>query len=298
VKAFYSDPFDLKLPPEHRFPMEKYKMLREALIAEGIFKLQELELSPLASYEDITRVHTPQYYHAVEFGTLEPSAQRKIGFPWSEMMLKRSLASVGGFLAAVDYAQGHGFAGNLSGGTHHSFPSHGEGFCVFNDFAVACLKLIHEQDYKNILVLDLDVHQGNGNAAILTPVKEVFVVSLHGRKNYPYKKPPSDWDVAFEDNTEDDEYLTKLNEVLEELFVRPWDMVLYQAGVDPLREDRLGKLSLSHQGLFQRDKLVFNKCHKNSIPVAIGLGGGYATPIKHSIEAHCNTYRAAKEIFY
>lgn len=298
MKVFYSDPYDLKLPENHRFPMEKYRLLRETLMSKGIVSADQMQLAPLASYKDITRVHSEEYYHAIEFGTLENRAQKKIGFPWSEMMLKRSRASVGGFLSAVEYALEKGFAGNLSGGTHHSFKEHGEGFCVFNDFAIAAMKLIEEKSFNNILILDLDVHQGNGNASILSPIKEAFVVSFHGRKNYPYHKPSSDIDVEFEDNASDDVYLSQLKSTIKDLFIRPWDIVLYQAGVDPLAEDRLGKLALSKEGLFERDSMVFKACAEGGTPIAMGLGGGYAQPIELSIEAHCKTYQAAKQILF
>jgi acetoin utilization deacetylase AcuC-like enzyme len=277
--------------------MSKYKMVRHGLLNEGLIAQEQLFEAPLAPENDILRVHDEKYYHAIEFGTLEPSEQRKIGFPWSEVMIKRSRASVGGFLSAVDYALIHGVAGNLSGGTHHSFKDRGEGFCVFNDFVIAAFKLIAEREFKNILILDLDVHQGNGNAALCKDIAEVFVVSIHGKSNYPYQKPPSDWDIPLEDHTEDNTYLKTLEGVLKELSLRRWDIILYQAGVDPLKEDRLGKLSLSHQGLFLRDEMVLNFAKSRNIPIALGLGGGYAQPIELTVNAHLNTYKAMVKAF-
>ncbi len=292
VKVFHSDHYDLPLPDGHRFPMNKYKLVREALINFGLIKPDNIFKAPLADKNDILIVHTEDYYDSIEFGTLEPRDQKKIGFPWSDVMLNRSRASVGGFLAAVEMALKHGVSGNLSGGTHHSFPDRGEGFCVFNDFAIASKKLIKQRNFKNILVLDLDVHQGNGNAAILTPLEEVYVVSMHGSANYPYIKPASDWDIPLEDNTNDKTYLEALDLVLNKLSHRPWDIILYQAGVDPLDKDKLGRLSLSHVGLYQRDFRVLNFAKQRNIPIALGLGGGYSQPIEHTVEAHLNTYKA------
>ncbi|MCF8059830.1 MAG: histone deacetylase [Bacteriovoracaceae bacterium] len=297
ILVYHSDHYDLPLPEGHRFPMEKYKRVRKALTEANIIRSENIQRAPLAKKEDILLVHTETYYHAIEFGTLEARDQRKIGFPWSDVMLNRSRASVGGFLAAVDSALINGVSGNLSGGTHHSFPDRGEGFCVFNDFAVAAKKLIKEKNFQNILVIDLDVHQGNGNAAILTPLEEVFVVSMHGASNYPYIKPSSDWDIPLEDNTSDEVYLENLDYILQKLSLRSWDIILYQAGVDPLKEDKLGRLSLSHVGLYQRDYRVLKFAKERNIPIALGLGGGYSLPIDHTVEAHLNTYKAVASLY-
>lgn len=298
MKIYYSDHYDLPLPKEHRFPMQKYGLIRRSLLEQGIVKENELFPAPLSSKEDILRVHTESYYLDIQNGTLGTKEQRLIGFPWSPIMIKRSRASVGGFLAAVNASLKDGIAGNLSGGTHHSFPDRGEGFCVFNDFAIASKKLIHERGFKNILILDLDVHQGNGNAFILTPRKECYVVSFHGKNNYPFRKEKSDLDIELPNDTTDDTYLSQLQHTLKELeSLRPWDIILYQAGVDGLQEDKLGKLSLSHKGMYERDRLVFQFAKKKSTPLAVGLGGGYSNPITSTVEAHLNTYRAIKEIY-
>lgn len=298
-QVFHSDKYDLPLPEGHRFPMDKYKKVRQGLIKQGLVQENQIKLAPFAGKEDVLLVHDEAYYQAIELGTLEARDQRKIGFPWSQTMLPRSRASVGGFLSAVEncLSNEYGVSGNLSGGTHHSFRDRGEGFCVFNDFAIAALKLVKERSFKNILILDLDVHHGNGNAEILAPFKEVFVVSMHGRSNYPFKKPPSDIDIALEDNTNDETYLKKLAALLKELDHRPWDIILYQAGVDPLKEDKLGKLDLSHQGLFQRDHMVLTYAKNRKVPIALGLGGGYAQPIELTVEAHLNTYRAILQVY-
>lgn len=298
LKVFHSDRFDLPLPSGHRFPMEKYRLLRDSLLSHEILKSENLYEAPLANVDDILRVHTKEFYDAVATGSLDPKAQRLIGFPWSEVMIKRSRASVGGFVSAVESAIKNGIAGNLSGGTHHSFADHGEGFCVFNDFAVAALKCIHEYDFHDILLIDLDVHQGNGNASILRDFEEVFVFSMHGGNNYPYRKIDSDLDINLPDNSKDEEYLNTLTKVLVKLSQRKWDIILYQAGVDPLEEDSLGKLSLTHQGLKERDLLVLNFAKERDIPIALGLGGGYSKPITHSVQAHLNTYLAVKEVYF
>lgn len=298
MKIYYSDHYDLPLPKEHRFPMQKYGLVRKSLLERRIVEADELYPAPLCSKEDILRVHTEDYYLAIQNGTLDPKEQRLIGFPWSPIMIKRSRASVGGYLAAVNTSLKDGIAGNLSGGTHHSFPDRGEGFCVFNDFAIASKKLIDERGFKNILILDLDVHQGNGNAFILTPIKETYVVSFHGMNNYPFRKERSDLDIELPDGATDDIFLSQLKVTLKELqIMRPWDIILYQAGVDGLKEDKLGKLSLSHQGMHERDRLVFQFARDNGTPLAVALGGGYSDPITSTVEAHLNTYRAIKEIY-
>lgn len=201
-------------------------------------------------------------------------------------------------MMAAEEAIMSGFSGNLSGGTHHSFHSHGEGFCVFNDFAITANDLIIKKGLHDILILDLDVHHGNGNAELLSHMPEVFIVSFHGEHNYPFSKPASDLDIAFPNFTEDDFYLDKLQQVLEKLSLRKWDIILYQAGVDPLKEDHLGKLSLSLEGLYKRDRLVFEFAKSLDTPIAVGLGGGYAKPIELTVEAHLNTYRAASTVFH
>lgn len=277
--------------------MEKYRLVREELLRREILSEENLIKAPLASKEDILRVHCEEYYDHIEKGTLDSKAQKLIGFPWSEVMIKRSRASVGGFLSAVESALLNGVGGNLSGGTHHSFRDRGEGFCVFNDFAVAGFKLIEEKNFHDILVLDLDVHQGNGNASLMTSKEETFVVSLHGERNYPYRRPPSDIDIDLPDHTQDSAYLEVLEQTLEKLSRRKWDIILYQAGVDTLKEDKLGRLDLTLDGLIERDRLVLSFAKNKQIPIALGLGGGYSSPISTTIEGHLNTYKVVREIF-
>lgn len=297
MRVFQSDQYCLPLPENHRFPMLKYKLLKEALIQNKILTNDEIFEAPLIEIDDLCLAHDPVYVAHIVDGTLDPKEQRKIGFPWSPMMPTRSRASVGGFLAASLYALENGFAGNLSGGTHHAHRSQGGGFCVFNDFAVTTevLKLKHK--ITRIAIIDLDVHQGDGNASMLKGTSGVYIFSMHGEKNYPFKKIESDLDIALPNNCQDGEYLEHLSRALPKVFSTNPQIVLYQAGVDPLFSDKLGHLDLSFEGLMQRDRLVLERCKTQGIPVAIAMGGGYAEPIEDSIEAHLNTYRVAKGLF-
>lgn len=297
MKVFYSDHYSVPLPIGHKFPMEKYRMVREKLLAGKILSNNELHEPDLPGREIITLAHTAEYYDSFAAGTLGQSIIRKIGLPWSKELFLRSLASVGGAIGSALEALDSGIGGNLAGGTHHAFSAHGEGFCVFNDFAVVILHLIKRGMIHRAAIVDLDVHQGNGNSAILGGNPDVFIFSMHGRTNYPLIKIPSTIDVDLPDETGDAEYLSLLKEKLPAIFEWKPDIVLYQAGVDPLKEDSLGRLSLSHEGLKERDRIVLNECKNRGIPVSLALGGGYSRPIIHSVEAYLNTYRAAKEIF-
>ena len=297
MRVFYSDHYTLDLPEGHRFPKEKYALLRQALRDEGIVTDADLRDSPLASREELLRAHTAEYVDAVLGGTLDAKRQRRIGFPWSATLVDRSRASVGGQLAAARGALEDGIAGNLAGGTHHAHADFGSGYCVFNDIAVAALTLLAERRIERAAIVDLDVHQGDGNAAILGDDARVFIFSMHGATNFPFVKVPSTLDVALPDGTGDDTYLARLDEALPAVLAFAPDLVFYQAGVDPLAEDRLGKLSLTHAGLYARDLRVLRACRDRRIPVALSLGGGYARPISASVEAYANTYRAARAVF-
>jgi acetoin utilization deacetylase AcuC-like enzyme len=297
MKVFYSDHYTVPLPAGHKFPMEKYRLVREKLLAEGILSPDELHEPELPAKETITLAHTPEYYDSFAGGTMEASAIRRIGLPWSKELFYRSLASVGGAICSARSALDSGIGGNLAGGTHHAFREHGEGFCVFNDFAVVCLYLIKCGLISRAAIIDLDVHQGNGNSAILGSNPDVFIFSMHGAKNYPFTKVPSTIDVELDDGTYDEEYLKMLNEHLPRVFEFKPDIILYQAGVDTLKEDSLGRLALTAGGLLQRDRIVLGECKKRDIPVSLGLGGGYSKPIHYSVNAYTGTYRAAKEVF-
>ncbi|MEM8987431.1 MAG: histone deacetylase [Pseudomonadota bacterium] len=294
---FYSDTFDLNLPDGHRFPGRKYGMLRKRLLDEGVLREAQLRLSPAAARKDILRAHDAAYVGAIETGRIDPAAMRRIGFPWSLSLVERTKATIGGAIAAAEHALEHGLSGQLAGGTHHAHRDFGSGYCVFNDFAVAALRLLAEGRVRRIAIIDLDVHQGDGNAAILTPHPDVFVLSIHGAKNFPFRKPPSDLDVGLPDGVEDEAYLKALQEALPAAFDFKPDLILYQAGVDPLKEDRLGRFALTYDGLMKRDRIVLETACAKGVPVSMAIGGGYADPIDASVRAYANTYRVAKAIY-
>ena len=294
VKAFYSDRFVLPLPEGHKFPMAKYSGLRERILAEGIALPEDLHEAPAASWDDLLLVHDRAYVDAVAAGTLPREAQRRIGFPWSPEMVERSRRSVGATIAAARAALDDGVAANLAGGTHHSFADRGEGFCVFNDVAVGARVLQRDHDARRIAVVDLDVHQGNGTASIFANDEGVFTFSMHGEKNFPFRKETSDLDVAFADGTEDEEYLEALRHHLEDVLNRHQpDFVFYLAGADPYEGDRLGRLKMTIAGLRERDEIVFAQCRRRGLPVAVSMSGGYATDVDAIVTIHANTIRVA-----
>ncbi len=296
MRVYYSDTFNLPLPKGHRFPGQKYGMLRERLLREGLVALQELHISPLAEDADIARAHDAAYVNAFATGRLDEKAMRRIGFPWSEYLVRRTRASTGGAVASVRAALADGISGQLAGGTHHAHRDFGAGYCIYNDQAVAALRALAEGWAARIAIIDLDVHQGDGTAAILGDHPSVFVFSMHGEKNFPFRKHESDLDVPLPDGIEDDAYLRQLAEHLPAAFVFRPDLVLYQAGVDPLAEDKLGRLALTHDGLMARDEMVLGECARRAIPVAMAIGGGYANPIQPSVEAYANTYRVVRRV--
>jgi len=291
---FYTDHYELPLPPGHKFPMRKYRMVRELLAATTDFRF---EPAPLADPNVIKLAHAPEYVDAFLNGALSPAAIRRIGFPYSEPMVRRTLASVGSTLEATKRALEHGWGATLAGGTHHAYRDEGSGFCVFNDIAVAIEWLFSTQRIRRAAVLDLDVHQGDGTAAIFAGRSDVLTVSMHSASNFPFRKQASSIDVELPDHTGDLEYLHQLDELLPQVLAFTPDIVFYQAGVDPLVSDTLGKLDLTHAGLMERDLRVIGTIREENIPVVITQGGGYAQPIEDTVEAHANTFRAAAEIF-
>ena len=294
MKAFYSDHFVLPLPEGHKFPMAKYSRLRERILAEGIVAPEDLHEAPLASLDDLRLVHDPGYVDAVANGTVRPEIQRRIGFPWSLQMVERSRRSVGATIAAARAALDDGMAANLAGGTHHAFADRGEGFCVFNDVAVGVRVLQRNGHANRIAIVDLDVHQGNGTAAIFSGDPSVFTFSMHGDKNYPFKKEVSDLDVPLADGTGDDEYLSLLRTHLPDVLNRHQpDFVFYLAGADPFEGDRLGRLKMTIEGLRRRDEIVMEACTKARLPVAISMSGGYANDVDEIVTIHANTIRIA-----
>jgi acetoin utilization deacetylase AcuC-like enzyme len=294
VLAFYSDHFVLPLPDGHKFPMAKYSRLRERILAEGIIAPDQLHEAPAAAWDDLRLVHDPAYVNAVATGTVPPDIQRRIGFPWSPQMVERARRSVGATIAAAQAALDDGAAANLAGGTHHAFADRGEGFCVFNDVAVAARVLQRDRHARRIAIVDLDVHQGNGSAAIFRADPSVFTFSMHGAQNFPFRKEVSDLDVALDDGTADAEYLALLQEHLPSVLNghQP-DFVFYLAGADPYEGDRLGRLKLTIDGLRRRDEIVMEACRAARLPLAISMSGGYAPDIDAIVTIHANTIRSA-----
>ena len=288
MRLFYSDHYAIPLPAGHKFPAAKYGLLRQALEADGFYCFAP---APLADAATIERAHDPAYVRAVMEGTLDARAMRRIGFPWSPELVRRSLASVGGTLAATADALEGGFGGNLAGGTHHAFYGEGSGFCVFNDLAVAI-----RWCGRRAAVIDLDVHQGDGTASIFAEEKHVLTVSLHGENNFPFRKQRSGVDIALADGAGDAEYLDRLEGALRAVADFGPEIVFYQSGVDGLAGDRLGRLALSREGLIERDRKVFEFARRQGLPVVVTLGGGYAEPIGRTVDAHANTFRSAAAV--
>lgn len=299
MRLFHTDRFAVPLPAGHRFPMEKYRLLREALLAERVVGADELAEPEAAPREALERVHDAGYLQRVESGALDAMALRRLGFPWSPALVERSRRSVGATLAAARAALERGAAGSLAGGTHHAFADRGEAYCVFNDVAVAARQLAAEGRLRRALVVDLDVHQGDGTAAIFAGDPTVFTYSVHGARNYPLRKQASDLDVALADGTGDADYLAALDATLPRaLLAAAPDLVFYVAGADPYSGDRLGRLALSRAGLAERDAYVFGLCREHSLPVAVVLGGGYAREVGDVVAIHAETFRRLRAIWF
>jgi len=279
--------------------MIKYELIPEQLIYEGTVKEVQFFHPDQLTEEEILWTHDLEFWKKLKTLSLSPKEIRKIGFPLSEALITRGRHISKGTVQCALYAQEYGIAMNIAGGTHHSFTNRGEGFCILNDFAIASNYLLHHQLAKKILIIDLDVHQGNGTAEIFRDQKSVFTFSLHGAKNYPVRKEKSDLDIGLPDKTEDELYLKTVRETLPPLLdkVQP-DFIFYLAGVDILATDKLGRLAVSREGCKQRDKFVLELCKKNNIPVAISMGGGYSVKITDIVEAHANTFRVAQNIYF
>jgi len=298
VALYYSDVFVLPLPSHHRFPMGKYLRLRDKLLAGEAFGPADFIVPAAASDAEIERVHCVRYRERVASGALDAREQRAIGFPWSGAMVERSRRSAGATLAAAREALTRGWSANLAGGTHHAFRDRGEGFCVFNDAAIAARAMQAEAGLARVAIVDCDVHQGNGTASIFAGDDSVFTFSIHGARNFPFAKETSDLDVELADGTADDEYLWHLERALDETLERSRpQLVFYLAGADPYEDDRLGRLKLTQRGLAARDELVLSTLHARGIPVAIAMAGGYARNIDDCVAIHARTLESARRIY-
>jgi acetoin utilization deacetylase AcuC-like enzyme len=294
MKLFYSDTFVLPLPEGHRFPMEKYRRLRERLVAAQIVPPETLRVPHAATDTELLRAHSPDYLRRCQAGELTAQEIRRIGFPWSPEMVERSRRSSGATIEACRAALEDGLAASLAGGTHHAYRDHGEGYCVFNDSAVAARAMQAEGRARRVVIVDCDVHQGNGTAAILAGDETIFTFSIHGANNFPFHKEQSDLDIALDDGAGDEAYLEALDHGLSQAIeLSRADLAIYLAGADPFADDRLGRLALSKRGLAERDRMVFDYCHQAGLPIAITMAGGYARNIDDTVDIHFQTVRAA-----
>lgn len=290
--------FKHPLPDGHRFPMIKYELLPQQLLYEGIAQKEGFFEPEVASIENILTVHTKEYISDLLNLTLDARAARKIGFPLSKELVERELRIAQGTILGAEKAFETKVAFNIAGGTHHAYSNRGEAFCLLNDQAIAAQYLLDTRLAKKVLIIDLDVHQGNGTAEIFQKNDNVFTFSTHGKSNYPFKKETSDLDIAFEDNTSDEEFLQTISTIIPKLIEQQKpDFIFYLAGVDILASDKLGKLGCTIEGCKKRDEIVFKNCNQYEIPVQVSMGGGYSPEIKTIIEAHTNTYRVAQVIF-
>lgn len=284
------------VPKGHRFPMEKYELLPLQLIHEGIINENQIFSPSFGEVYDYS-IHCPKYLERLRTITLSKKEERASGFKQSKTLIEREFCITNGTIEIALSALNDGIGFNIAGGTHHAFSNRPEGFCLLNDQAVASMHLIKHKLAKKILIIDLDVHQGNGTAEILNNIPDVFTFSMHGKKNYPLEKPKSNFDIALEDGTEDDEYLKQLNNALDQIFSQfAPDFMFYQSGVDVLNSDKLGRLSLSLEGCKKRDEIVFERAKKENLPIAVTMGGGYSLKISDILNAHRNTFQSAIDI--
>ncbi len=296
-KLFYSPYYYAEIGEGHVFPIKKFELVRDRLFAEGTLREDEI-IEPLpAKIEDLRLVHTEDYLTRLIDGTLSAKEIRKLGLPWSQSLVRRTFLAVSGTINASFSALETGISSNLAGGTHHAFPDRGEGFCVLNDVAVAIRVLQREKLAKRFLIIDCDVHQGNGTAFIFQDEQEVFTFSMHGEKNYPLFKEKSNLDIELRDGTSDKEYLETLSEALPRIFMHDPDLVFYLGGADPFEKDKLGRLGLSFEGLMRRDEMVLEFARDREVPIVTTMSGGYAKDINDTVEIHSNTIRAVKKVF-
>jgi acetoin utilization deacetylase AcuC-like enzyme len=299
LKIAFNKNYIYPLEENHRFPMIKYELIPEQLIRESTCSENNF-FNPEKVDDDIVLLtHQKEYFERFKSLHLSKKEIREIGFPLSKELVDRELQIADGTIKGVHYSIEHGISMNIAGGTHHAFYDRGEAFCMLNDQAIAANYLINEGLSKRILIIDLDVHQGNGTASLFRSNHNVFTLSFHGKKNYPFRKEKSDLDIEFDDNTNDEKYLKILKETIPKIMdeFNP-DFIFYLSGVDVLENDKLGRLSLTINGCKERDRFILELCKKNSIPVQVSMGGGYSVVLKNIIEAHSNTFRLAQEIFF
>ena len=296
-KLFYSPHYYAEIGEGHVFPIKKFELVRDVLLNEGTLRAEEIVEPQPAKTEDLLLVHTEDYVRRLVDGTLDKKEIRRLGLPWSESLVRRTFLAVSGTVNASFHALETGISSNLAGGTHHSFPDRGEGFCVLNDVAIAIRILQRENLAKRFLIVDCDVHQGNGTAFIFQNEEEVFTFSMHGEKNYPLFKEKSNLDIELRDGTGDREYLETLSEALPRIFMHDPDIVFYLGGADPFEKDKLGRLKLTMEGLMKRDEMVLEYAREREVPIVTTMSGGYAKDINDTVEIHSNTIRAVKKVF-
>ena len=298
IPVAYDPIYRLPLPENHRFPMEKYELLPQQLLLEGTCEPSDFFTPTKVALENVLRIHNEEYVTRLINLNLNTREIRNIGFPLTKKLVERELIIAGGTIMGCEKALKKGIAMNIAGGTHHAFQDRGEAFCLLNDQAIAAQYLLDQKKASQILILDLDVHQGNGTAAIFESNTKIFTLSVHGAKNYPFRKEKSDLDIALEDDAGDKKYLDKIKKIIPALIdnIKP-DFIFYLSGVDVLGTDKLGRLNLTIEGCKERDTFVLKQCNDRNIPLQCSMGGGYSKDIKVIIEAHANTYRAAKTIY-
>ncbi len=299
LKIAYHPTFCLNLPEGHRFPMAKYELLPQQLLYEGTVNAENFFEPSIDARKWILQTHAEDYVHRLENGQLSKAEIRRSGFPWSREMVDREFLLAAGTIEATHFAMQQGVAMNIAGGTHHAYADKGEGFCLLNDQAIAANYLLDQHALKKILILDLDVHQGNGTAEIFAKQDRVYTFSMHGAKNYPMKKEASDWDIGCPDGMNDEEYLAVLQDALAVLMkeISP-EFIFFQSGVDVLATDKLGRLSLTIEGCKRRDQLVIEWAKNNNVPMTICMGGGYSEKIADIVNAHANTYRLVQSTYF
>ncbi len=297
-RLYYSPYYYAEIGEGHVFPIRKFELVRDLLLSEGTLRDDEIFEPAPAKIEDLLLVHTEDYITRLIGGELTAKEVRKLGLPWSKSLVRRSLHAISGTINAARHAMESGIASNLAGGTHHAYPDRGEGFCVLNDVAVAIRVLQREKLAERFLIVDCDVHQGNGTAYIFQDSPEVFTFSMHGAKNYPLFKETSSLDIELADGTGDREFLETLDEALPRIFTHNPDLIFYLGGADPFEKDKLGRLKLSIEGLRKRDEIVLRFAREHHTPIVTTMSGGYASDINDTVEIHANTIRAVKDVYF